>query len=133
MVLGNIFKKKKTEKKKIEKKEIGKTKEKIIVPEKERKLIVSEAYRVLRGPQVTEKATLLAKGNQYVFKVWPTAGKTGIKRAVKDLYGVDVLSVKIIKVPAKRRRFGKIEGWRKGYKKAIVKIKEGQKIEIMPR
>jgi len=92
-----------------------------------------EISKVLKTPQVTEKATLLAKGNQYIFKVYSRAGKVEIKKAIKDLYGVDVLSVKIIRVPAKRRRLGRIKGWRKGYKKAIVKIKEGQKIEIMPR
>ena len=82
---------------------------------------------------MTEKATELAKKNQYVFKVWPRANKVEIKKAIEDIYGVDVVSVKIIKVPRKRRRLGRISGWRKGYKKAIVKIKEGQKIEVLPR
>ena len=44
---------------------------------------------------------------------------------------MDVLSVNKIKIPAKKRRIGKTEGFRKGYVKAIVKIKEGQKIEIL--
>jgi len=43
------------------------------------------------------------------------------------------LGVKIINLPPKKRRLGKIRGWRKGYKKAIVRIKEGQKIEVLPR
>ncbi|MDI6591664.1 MAG: 50S ribosomal protein L23 [Patescibacteria group bacterium] len=91
------------------------------------------AYRILKAPQITEKATALAGKNQYVFKVWPRANKTEIKKAIENLYGVDVVSVKIIKVPSKRRRLGRISGWRKGYKKAIVKIREGQKIEVLPR
>jgi len=95
--------------------------------------VIGEVYRILKTPQVTEKATDLTKGNQYVFKVWPTAGKVEIKKAIEGLYGVDVISVKIIRVPAKRRRLGRIRGWRKGYKKAIVKIKAGQKIEVLPR
>jgi large subunit ribosomal protein L23 len=82
---------------------------------------------------VTEKATDLVKKNQYVFKVWSGVNKTEIKKAIEDLYGVDVISVKIINVPRKRRRLGRIRGWRKGYKKAIVRIKEGQKIEVMPK
>jgi len=94
---------------------------------------VGEAYRVLKTPQVTEKATGLVGQNQYVFKVWPRANKVEAKKAIEGLYGVDVISVKIIKVPRKRRRLGKIQGFRKGYKKAIVKIKEGQKIEVLPR
>ena len=44
---------------------------------------------------------------------------------------MDVLSVNIVKIPAKKRRLGKTEGFRKAYKKAIVKIKNGQKIEIL--
>lgn len=91
------------------------------------------AWRVLKGPHTTEKATQLLKENQYVFKVFPRANKTEIKKAIEGLFGVDVLGVKIIKVPRKKRRLGRIEGWRKGYKKAIVKIKEGQKIEVLPR
>ena len=95
--------------------------------------VIGGAYRVLKTPQVTEKATDLVKKNQYVFKVWPRANKVEIKKAIENLYGVDVLDVKIIRVPAKRRRLGRMRGWRKGYKKAIVKIKEGQKIEVLPR
>lgn len=90
-------------------------------------------YRILKAPQITEKATDLIKSNQYVFKVFPQANKNEIKKAIGDLYGVDVIAVKIIKIPAKRRKLGRISGWRKGYKKAIVKIKEGQKIEVLPR
>jgi len=44
-----------------------------------------------------------------------------------------VMDVKIINVPAKERRLGRISGWKKGFKKAIIKIKEGQKIEVLPR
>jgi large subunit ribosomal protein L23 len=98
-----------------------------------KKIVPGEAYRVLKTPQVTEKATGLVGQNQYVFKVWPRVNKVEIKKAVEDLYGVDVISVKIIKVPRKRRRLGRIFGWRRGYKKAIVRIKEGQKIEVLPR
>ena len=91
------------------------------------------AYRVLKGPHVTEKATDLTKENQYVFKVFSGVNKFEIKKAVEDLYGVDVASVKITKVLRKKRRLGRIEGWRKGYKKAVVKLQEGQKIEVLPR
>jgi len=88
---------------------------------------------ILKTPHVTEKSTDLVGKHQYVFKVFPKANKTEIKRAIENLYGVDVIDVKIIKVPPKRRRLGRISGWRKGYKKAIVKIKKGQKIEVLPR
>jgi len=88
---------------------------------------------ILKAPHITEKATNLAEKNQYVFKVWGKANKNEIKKAIESLYKVKVMDVKIINVPAKRRRLGRISGWKKGFKKAIVKTKEGQKIEVLPR
>ncbi len=143
-----FFKKKKTEEKaeeKVKEKAKEKAKEKTKEKPKEvkekpfpepkvrRGVKAGEAWRVLKTPHVTEKAAALSEKNQYVFKVWPRANKTEIGKAIEDIYGVDVLSVRIIKVPRKQRRLGKVQGWRKGYKKAIVKIKEGQKIEIMSK
>ena len=97
------------------------------------KKISGEAYKILVKPHVTEKATDLTKKNQYTFNVFPRSNKNQIKRAIEDVYGIDVVSVRIINVPRKRRRLGRIEGWSSGHKKAIVKIKEGQKIEVLPR
>jgi len=102
-------------------------------PQAKREKVIGEAYRILKTPQVTEKATDLVKKNQYVFKVYSRANKNEVKKAIESVYGVDVISVRIINVPAKRRRLGRQRGWRKGYKKAIVKIKTGQKIEVLPR
>ena len=138
MALLNIFKKKKKEEKKeIKKKEVEEAK-KVVRKEEKKPLKLKEkkffeAYRILKSPHITEKATDLVKKNQYVFKVWPRANKTQIGRAIESVFGVDVESVKIIRIPRKRRRLGRIEGFKKGYKKAIVKIKKGQKIEVLPR
>jgi len=138
----NIFKKKKKPEKKTEpiekpkKIEEEKPKRETVSEKKPRKIKEKKsdiAYRVLKAPQITEKATNLAEKNQYVFKVYPKTNKIEIKTAIEDLYNIDVLSVIIIKVRPKRRRLGRISGWRAGYKKAIVKIKAGQKIEVMPR
>ena len=137
MAILNVFKKNKPKKPKEVKREVKK-------PPEEKKEIKAEvslkpkklsdiAYRVLKEPQITEKATDLIKSNKYVFKVWPEVNKVEIKKAIEDLYGVDVISVKVIKVPPKRRTLKRISGWRKGYKKAIIRIKEGQKIEVLPR
>ena len=90
-------------------------------------------YQILKAPHITEKTTNLAEKNQYVFRVWQKANKNEVKKAIENLYKVKVMDVKIINVPAKRRRLGRISGWRKGYKKAIVRLKEGQKIEVLPR
>lgn len=99
---------------------------------KKRKRLV-QAYKVLKIPHITEKSTDLTKENKYIFRVWPETNKTEIKKTIEDLYDVDVVSVRIINIPPKRRRLGRTLGWRKGYKKAIVKIKKGQKIEALPR
>ncbi len=91
------------------------------------------AHCVLKEPHVSEKSTDLVAKDQYTFKVWPRANKNEIKKSIEDIYSVDVVGVKIIKVPRRKRRLGGISGWKKGYKKAIVKIKKGQKIEVLPR
>lgn len=94
----------------------------------------SEAYRILQSPHVTEKAGMLAdKNNSYIFKVNSAANKNEIKQAVQDLYGVAVADINIINIPKKARRVGRNEGFKPGFKKAIVKLAEGEKIEIMPR
>jgi len=141
MGLFDFFKKKKKpekkiEKKKVEKKEVKKVEKKAEAkPEirKPRKKVSGVAYRVLSSAHVTEKATGLEAKNKYVFKVSPKANKIEIKKAIESLYGVEVINVRIINIPRKQRRLGKQKGWRKGYKKAIIRIKEGQRIEVMPR
>ena len=129
MALFNILKKKKTEEKKT-----APAAEKIPVAEKrDRKDKINSAYRILKAPHITEKATNLNSQNKYVFKIMPRANKHEVKQAIRDLYGVKVKEVRIINAPAKRKRLGKTEGWQTGYKKAIVNLAEGDKIEITPR
>lgn len=89
------------------------------------------SYDAIKKPHISEKASYLAEKNQYVFEISPDYNKKEIKDAVEGIYGVNVLSVNMIKIPAKKRRLGKTEGFRKAYKKATVKIKDGQKIEIL--
>lgn len=88
-------------------------------------------YEAVDQPHISEKASYLSEKNQYIFEVSPNYNKNEIKKAIQGIYGVDVLSVNVVKIPSKKRRLGKTEGFRKKYKKAIVKIKEGQKIEIL--
>ncbi len=89
--------------------------------------------KVLISPHISEKGTAISKQDQYIFRVAPKANKTEIKKAVESLYGVNVLSVNTVKIPKKKRRLGKISGFKKGYKKAIIKIKKNQKIDIFPK
>ncbi len=89
------------------------------------------SYDVIKKPHVSEKAGLLSEKNQYIFKVDPKVNKTEVKKAIEGMYRVNVTSVNMIKIPAKKRRLGKTQGFKKGYKKAIVTVKQGQKIEII--
>jgi len=97
---------------------------------------VVRAYQIVKEPHITEKATFLNQQNKYVFKVYPSANKKEIKKAVETLYGVKVVKVHILHSAPKKRRLGRWDGWKnglkRGYKKAIVTLKEGDKIEIVP-
>ena len=86
---------------------------------------------VIKGSHISEKATNLAEKNKYTFKITKNANKPQIKKSIESAYKVNVLSVNIIKIPEKKRRIGRTEGFKKGYSKAIVTIKEGQKIEVL--
>ncbi len=85
---------------------------------------------VLRKPHISEKATDLSEGGFYVFKVEKDANKREVKEEVEKKYKVNVESVKVINVPSKKRRIGRTEGKTKGYKKAVVKIRKGQSIDL---
>ena len=89
------------------------------------------SYEAVKKPHISEKASYLSEVDQYIFEVSPNYNKNEIKKTIEGLYGVNVLSVNIIRIPAKKRRLGRTEGFRKSYKKAVVKIKNGQKIEIL--
>lgn len=77
----------------------------------------------------TEKAGTLNQIGKYVFMVRLDANKSEIKKAVKELYKVDVLDVNTIRIPGKSRRFRNTKNQKSDYKKAIVTLKAGQKIE----
>lgn len=101
----------------------------------DKKLSKSEKVQfeqILKIPHISEKATDLTKNNHYIFRVSKEATKNDIKKAIEELYRVEVLSVKTIRIPPKKRGYKQIKGWKKGIKKAIVKLKKGQKIEILP-
>src|SRR3989338_558948 len=85
---------------------------------------------VLLAPHVTEKTTSGNTLNKYVFRVANTANKPEIKKAVEGKYGVAVSSVNILNTKPKAVRLGRIEGVRPGYKKAIVTLIQGDKIEV---
>lgn len=87
----------------------------------------------LKRPLVTEKALILEGKRQYVFEVSKNSSKPIIKKEIENLYGVKVQSVNIINIKRKTRMFRGKLGFNPGFKKAVVQLKEGYKIEIAPR
>ena len=88
------------------------------------------AEKVLVEPWITEAATAAMELNKYVFKVSPAATKGQVKKAIEGLYGVAVIAVNTVKIPRKIRNYGRTPGWKAGYKKAVVTVKAGDKIEL---
>lgn len=97
---------------------------------KQEKKLNDISYKILVEPWITEEATRIAELNKYIFIVSSNAEKKQIKKAVEDLYNVQVVSVNTINIPRKKRMRGRTVGWKSGYKKAIVGLKEGDKIEF---
>jgi len=89
-----------------------------------------EAYRVLIRPLVTEKGSSLGMYNQYVFEVAPQTNKIEVRKAIRKVYGVDPIKVNVINVRGRAVRYGRTEGMTKKWKKAIITLGAGQKIEI---
>jgi len=86
---------------------------------------------IIKQAIVSEKGTVLKdKENRYVFKVHPDANKIEIKKAVEAAFDVKVLDVKTINMKGKTKRLGRFEGKRSSWKKAIIRIKEGDTIDI---
>ena len=88
-------------------------------------------FKVLLGPHVSEKATVLADGkNQFVFKVETTATKLEIKKAVEQLFSVKVKAVSTLNVKGKTKRTVRGLGKRNDWKKAYVSLQPGQDIDF---
>jgi len=87
-------------------------------------------YEVLRRPLITEKMTILQGGNKYAFKVAPKATKHQVKTAVETAFKVNVTRVNIMNVPGKERRIGRRIVMTPSWKKAVVTLMPGQKIEF---
>ncbi len=87
--------------------------------------------KIIKKALITEKANRLREMNMYQFEVKKKATKNNIKEAVEKLFGVEVIDVKTSNLPPKPRRLGRSTGYKSGYKKATVTIKQGQKIEIV--
>ena len=90
-----------------------------------------DVYKVLEKPLITEKSTLMQEqGNRVMFRVKRSANKLQIKEAVQKIFNVTVLGVNTLNVKPKDRRFGRHVGKTKQWKKAIVLLKDGDKIDF---
>jgi large subunit ribosomal protein L23 len=87
--------------------------------------------QVILAPQISEKSTMMAdKHEQVAFRVVTDATKPEIKAAVELLFKVEVDSVQVVNVKGKEKRFGRVMGRRKDWKKAYVALKPGQEISF---
>ena len=87
-------------------------------------------FAVIQQPLVTEKGGYLAAENKHAFRVASAANKTQIKQAVEKTFNVKVVAVNVMNVRGKQRRWGRRASLRPDWKKAIVTLAPGDKIEL---
>lgn len=88
------------------------------------------AHDIIIRPIITEKSNRLMEGNRYTFEVHKNANKIQIRHAVEEVFKVKVVKVNTINVPSKPKRMGAFQGKTRAWKKAIVCLAEGQRIEF---
>jgi large subunit ribosomal protein L23 len=91
---------------------------------------LSSARDIIIKPIISEKSYDLANLNKYTFKVDRRATKPDIRRAVEEIFKVGVTAVNTANMHGKLKRQGKTQGYRPDWKKAVVTLREGDKIEI---
>ena len=93
--------------------------------------MIKEKFHIIRNPRITEKASLVQSGNVYVFDVAKFANKTEIKKAVFEIYKVRPIRVNVLPVPTKKVFIRGKVATKGGGRKALVYLKEGDKIEFI--
>lgn len=88
-------------------------------------------HRVLIKPAITEKSTLLQESGKYTFHIAPRANKVEVKQAVESNFNVTVVGVNITKLRGKMKRFGPRITKQPDTKKAVVTLKEGDRINLI--
>lgn len=92
--------------------------------------IVHDVHPALVAPVITEKAALLSETGQYVFRIAPQSTKQDVRRAVQEQYKVHVTGVRTLTVRPKTSIRGRIIGEVPGFRKAIVTLREGERIDL---
>ncbi len=86
---------------------------------------------MLRSPVITERATILRESNTYTFRVDPRANKVQIRQAVETVFDVKVEAVRTVSVHRKPKRQGFHQGHTSSWKKAYVKLRAGETIDLV--
>jgi large subunit ribosomal protein L23 len=89
-----------------------------------------DMHRIIRRALITEKSTIAKDENKYIFEVDQRANKIEVAKAVEKLFKVKVLDVRIMNVIGKKKRVGRIMGEKRSWKKAVVTLASGSRIEI---
>lgn len=87
---------------------------------------------VIRRPLLTEKAIKMMEEGKYLFEVHPKTNKIEIRQAITSLFGVTVTKVNTINPPVKNKRVGRFAGVKPTYKRAVITLKEGDRIKLFP-
>jgi large subunit ribosomal protein L23 len=94
----------------------------------------SDFYRndaqIIKYPIITDKATRLLENNQYSFIVDRSSNKSTIKARIEYLFNVKIIKINTCCLPRKQKRVGRYIGWKPQYKKAIVRLAEGNIINL---
>jgi len=89
-------------------------------------------YEIIKSPLITEKSTELGeRQNKYIFKVGCGANKIEIRNAIEKIFKVKIEKVNTVKLQGKKKRVRLVEGKTPDWKKAIITLKEGNKIEFI--
>ena len=89
-----------------------------------------ELYHIIKKALITEKSTVAKDENKYVFEVDRRANKIEVAKAVEKLFKVKVINVHVMNVTGKKKRIGRILGEKRSWKKAVVTLAPGSRIEI---
>jgi large subunit ribosomal protein L23 len=100
------------------------------------KILEAESLRTMLGiikyPLISDKATRLLELNKYSFVVDRRANKFTVKKIIEYIFNVQVLNVNTLTNPKKKRTVGRFSGYKSQYKKAIITLKDGDRINLFP-
>ena len=87
------------------------------------------SYDIIKRPIITEKSAIFAEKAVYIFEVAKDANKVEIKKAIEEIFNVNVVAIRTVNVHRKAKRMQRYEGFKAAYKKAIVRLEPGQTIK----